>query len=424
MREFREQTVAEFDRTERALFARISSIENELALLSNSAASFVKAVKNLNSMQTQTKDLVERNNRDIRVLRKRVTSEFKQRVESDLNDLKLLSREMLRATFEVSLILGQNPPDVISMDVAKRLLDDYITSGDIVRTQPLLEYFDLQDDLSVTDLRTIYRGLRAAGYWGQALKVLRVVARKSRRENDVRAIAKIEHEISAYSCNDRDVPDFPEGSCYDPEGPILHMVGRVLPDTQTGYTLRTHYTATAQARKGLPVAIVGQPGITDRNLKETERYTHQGIDYYLLPGPSRKEALLDEWLVSAVKNVALLVQQLRPSILHAQSDFFNALIAQMVGKEYGIPTVYESRGFWEESWLSRTITAQGWGANAEEIFQKYSLPDAYILRKRAEEIVRQRADHVFTLAEVMQNHILESADGAIEPQQSLLSRTP
>src|SRR5699024_5034023 len=98
---------------------------------------------------------------------------------------------------------------------------------------------------------------------------------------------------------------------------------------------------------------------------------------------------------------------------HAQSDFFNALIVNAVGKRYGIPTVYESRGFWEESWLSRTITANSWGTDSETLFDLYGMPEAYSLRKHAEEVARLLPDHVFTLAEVMRDHILDSAQGTI-----------
>src|SRR5699024_594909 len=186
--------------------------------------------------------------------------------------------------------------------------------------------------------------------------------------------------------------------------------------TQTGYTLRTQYTALAQARRDLPVAIGGQAGIAEHPVEEIENYSYQGIDYFLLPGPARNEMLIDDWVRANMVGLGELVQRIRPSILHAQSDFFNALIVSAVGKRFGIPTVYESRGFWEESWLSRTITKNKWSQGAELMFSMYGTPSAYELRKHAEEVARLLPDHVFTLAEVMRDHILESADGGIAEQ--------
>lgn len=424
LQEHRGRITVELARIEKSAVSSVASAAKETAALHQMLEAQTASVDDLRTRQSNTKELADRNNKDLRVLRSRVSAEFKRELIADLKQLKnssdeykQSSRELLRTTFESSVLLGQNPTTVLSQSRAKILFDEYLEVGDVVRTRPLIENFDLLDELRLPELRKIYQGFRAAGYWELAAKVLVVVSEKSKSEKDARAVAKIEHEIMAYSC---DIPENAvsiDGDAYDPEGPIMHMVGRVLPETQTGYTLRTQYTANAQARRGLPVVIVGQPGITERQVRDIEQYRFDDIDYYLLPGPSRKDALLDEWLLGAIEELSLLVQEVRPSILHAQSDFFNALIALAVGDRYGIPTVYESRGFWEESWLSRTITSQGWGADADKLFEMYGFPDAYSLRQRAEEIVRERADHVFTLAEVMRDHILESSAGAIEPSR-------
>ena len=157
------------------------------------------------------------------------------------------------------------------------------------------------------------------------------------------------------------------------------MVGRVLTETQTGYTLGTQYTALAQIRKGLPVSDRGQAGITEQEVEQTEHYVHGGVDYYLLPGVARNELLLDEWLAENIRGLAQLVVEIRPSVLHAQSDFFDALIVHAVGTKYSIPTVYRLQGLLGDVWLSRTIDANGWGDGADILFSMYGLPDAYSL---------------------------------------------
>ena len=40
-------------------------------------------------------------------------------------------------------------------------------------------------------------------------------------------------------------------------------------------------------------------------------------------------------------------------MLHAASNYTNALVALALGERYGLPVVYEVRGFWEDTWLSR-----------------------------------------------------------------------
>ena len=40
-------------------------------------------------------------------------------------------------------------------------------------------------------------------------------------------------------------------------------------------------------------------------------------------------------------------------MLHAASNFANARLALALRERYGLPVVYEVRGFWEDTWLSR-----------------------------------------------------------------------
>ncbi|MGP9846305.1 glycosyltransferase [Brachybacterium sp. 107] len=389
-----------------SLDARFLAVDEEIASLHRA----VSAARNAQKKSTERLEAVRK---DLRVLRSRVPSGFLGPLEEEVSTLRAGSREQARTSFESAIQLGRDPRSFLSLESARKLFADYYSRGDYLRVRPLLDSFDLLAEQNLTTSRAIYRYFRAAGYWGLATQAVSQVRRKSGRENDAKAVAKIEHEISLFSQPLLVKPELPDGDAYDPSGPILHMVGRVLPETQTGYTLRTQYSALAQIRKGLPVAIVGQSGITERDVEQTEHYVHGGVDYYLLPGAARTQLLLDEWLAENIRGLAQLVLEVRPSVLHAQSDFFNALIVHAVGTKYSIPTVYESRGFWEESWLSRTIDANGWGNDADIVFSMYGLPDAYTLRKRAEEIARQLPDHVFTLAEVMRDHIIDSAHGQI-----------
>ena len=401
---------ARHDATQKEL---VESLDARFIAADEEVASLRRALWTARSAQKRSAERLEAVRKDVRVLRARVPGGFREMLDGEMSSLKESSREQMRLSFEISVQLGRSPRSVLTLESARKLFADYCSRGDYLRVGPLLDDFDLLAEQNLTTSRAIYRYFRAAGYWKVAGQAVAQVHEKSGRENDAKAVAKIEHEISLYSQPLLVNPELPDGDAHDPSGPILHMVGRVLPETQTGYTLRTQYTALAQMRKGLPVMIVGQSGITEQEVEQTEHYVHGGVDYYLLPGVARNELLLDEWLAENIRGLAHLVLEVRPSVLHAQSDFFNALIVHAVGAKYSIPTVYESRGFWEESWLSRAIDANGWGDNADKIFSMYGLPDAYSLRKRAEEIARQLPDHVFTLAEVMRDHIIESAAGQI-----------
>lgn len=322
-------------------------------------------------------------------------------------------RPMLRTSYESAMLLGRDPGALLTQEQAEDLFGHYLAQEKYLELAPLIRQFDLLDGLKLATLRVLYRYYRDTGYWDLCLLVLERIVAKSGRDNDKRALAKIQQEVELYSASAAVSPELPPGDAHDSAGPIVHVVGKVLPYTQSGYTLRTQYTAKAQSRSGLPVAVVGQCGISDRMTGPATRYTHDGVDYYLLSGPSRTGALLDEWMRSNIERLAELVRELRPSILHAHSDFYNALIAHTVGTRYGIPVVYETRGFWEETWLTRTIEAQGWGSDADALLTAYGRPVAYELRRRAEQNARLLPQHNFTLARVMKDHILESAGGVI-----------
>src|SRR5699024_2245589 len=349
------------------LRAQLTAAEHGLEALGTRLQEDRAAAEAIRMQVDRVQTLQERNGahlgaarKDIRTLRARVPAGFLDPVESSLKEVRAAARTAMRNSFESGIQLGREPSSLLSPGQASRLFVDYLNRDERLQLRPLIENFDLLEKQSLTTLRRLYRYYRSTGYWELSSAIVAMVHEKTQLENDAVAVAKIRHEIELFAQPALISTDLPEGSAHDPGGPILHMVGRVLPETQTGYTLRTQYTALAQARRGLPVAIVGQAGITSEAVEQIEHYTHQEIDYFLLPGPARNEMLVDDWLRLNMEGLAELVQQVRPSVLHAQSDFFNALIVSAVGKKYGIPTVYESRGFWEESWLSRTITSNGW----------------------------------------------------------------
>jgi len=344
-------------------------------------------------------------------------ADLDSRMRSELTRATAAAQDAWTLSTQSALQLGRRPRSFLTAQQARDLFERYLEQDRLLEAGPLITHFRLLDRLDLGTLRKLYRYYKAAGYWHLAKLALTQVAEKTRRKGDRKALAQLERDIAVFSNPTSVNIDLPSAHAYDAAGPILHMVGRVLPETQSGYTLRTPYTAQAQSRRGLPVAIVGQSGITEDRDESTAHYTHDEVDYYLLPGPVRGSVLVDEWLRTNIDELAALVRWLRPSVLHAHSDFHNALIVHAVGTAYGVPTVYETRGFWEESWLTRAISTQGWNKNAQNIFATYGHPSAYTLRKHAEEVARSLTDHNFTLAEVMKEHILGSAGASLRSEQ-------
>lgn len=180
-------------------------------------------------------------------------------------------------------------------------------------------------------------------------------------------------------------------------GRVLHLVGKSLPFVQTGYSLRTRYITLAQRQAGQDPEVVTQIGFPwDQGLEEASlREDPDAIPHHRLPGPHPLPARLDRRMDLNLDALRCLVRRRRPSILHAHSDYRNALLALGLRDTFGIPVIYEVRGFWEETWCSK----QASDAAKDAV--------AYRWRRERELTCMQRADCVVTLAEVMKETLME-----------------
>ena len=176
---------------------------------------------------------------------------------------------------------------------------------------------------------------------------------------------------------------------------ILHLVNDALPTTSAGYTIRTHEIVRAQQAIGLDPHVVTRSGfpVTQGTLDGRRLVTLDGIPYHRLlpwgiPTRANKAAAVGLELTEQ------LTQQVNPSVLHAASNYVNAVIALAIGKRHGLPVVYEVRGFWEDTWLSRHPNSGTMAAS-----------ELYQLNRDLETRCMLAADLVVTLGEAMREEI-------------------
>lgn len=250
--------------------------------------------------------------------------------------------------------------------------------------------------------RRLARELHQRGYLSRSIEVLHSLAAVTGKDDDLRLLRIRESEL-AMMRGSVELTASPGEGFSAQTGRILHVVGKALPETQTGYTLRTHYLASAQVERGYDVHVMRQVGaVTEPH--GTDVLDLDGVGYHLPQGPTRGSVPWQEWLQANVDALRQLVLDLRPSVLHCHSDFINQMVARPVARAFGIPLVYESRGFWEESWLSRIETTVGRALDAD--YRRYGMPEAYTLRQAREDQARAESDRVTTLADVMKEHIV------------------
>jgi glycosyltransferase involved in cell wall biosynthesis len=188
-------------------------------------------------------------------------------------------------------------------------------------------------------------------------------------------------------------------------GRVLHLVTDALPTTSAGYTIRTHEIALAQREAGLDPHVATRCGypVTQGRLDGRRLVVLDGVPYHrLLPwrmplgpsagpgggsgaGPSER----------GLELAAGLTRRLRPSVLHAASNYANARLALALRERYGLPVVYEVRGFWEDTWLSRYPDAAERASS--ELYQR---------NRALETRCMLAADLVVTLGEAMREEIV------------------
>lgn len=116
----------------------------------------------------------------------------------------------------------------------------------------------------------------------------------------------------------------------------------------------------ALTRTGYPV-MIGRPWCADDDVVDGIRYRRT------LPaalGTTAEERLLQE-----VQEAIRIVHEFRPQVLHATTDYRNALVAQAVSTATGIPWMLEVRGLMEMTWIASHTTgaAQQRAAESEKV---------------------------------------------------------
>ena len=171
-------------------------------------------------------------------------------------------------------------------------------------------------------------------------------------------------------------------------GRILHVVSKSLPFHQSGYTIRTRSLVRAQRRAGLDPQIAMRSAVPSGTHGEatSNPVDLDGTPVYPLSSAGSGQPL-DASLQTQAEELADLVERLRPAVLHAASDFVNAMVVRAVATAYELPYVYEVRGFWE-------VTRQGRRAGTPPT-------DRYVWTRARETYEACAANAVVTLARTM-----------------------
>ncbi len=177
---------------------------------------------------------------------------------------------------------------------------------------------------------------------------------------------------------------------------ILHVLDHSIP-LHSGYTFRTLALLREQRALGWETFHLTSPKHAAAVPAEAAALREEAVDgwqFHRTPAPAspRLPGLGEMALMKATQERLLEVARaVRPHVIHAHSPVLNAIPAMRVGRELGIPVVYEVRAFWEDAAVDHGTTPEG------------SL--RYRLTKRLETHALRQAAHVFTICEGLRQDI-------------------
>lgn len=243
------------------------------------------------------------------------------------------------------------------------------------------------------------RAAWARGDLSGAVQIL-VRARKSgsaqarRLASELRLLGEGYRLPVSASCADQPVPA--------ERGPlrVLHLLTNSLPHTQSGYSLRSHNILTALRDYGIDSIALTRAGypVMVGKLLCAEEDVVDGIRYRrVLPpwlGPMPEDRLQQE-----VREALRLVEQFRPHVLHATTDYRNALVADAVSRATGIPWVLEVRGLMDQTWIA--------SHRRQETRERAAASEKVRLIRATESDLARSADAVLTLSRTMADELVQ-----------------
>lgn len=174
---------------------------------------------------------------------------------------------------------------------------------------------------------------------------------------------------------------------------ILHILDHSIP-LHSGYTFRTAAILREQRALGWETYhLTSEKQINCNALEEDV----DGLNFYRTPRhagllsrlPVLNQVAVMQSLAHRLRQVIAIV---KPDILHAHSPVLTALPTLRVGRDLGIPVVYEVRAFWEDAAADHGTTTEG--------------SMRYRLTRAMETYAFQHADAVTTICEGLRSDIV------------------
>lgn len=175
---------------------------------------------------------------------------------------------------------------------------------------------------------------------------------------------------------------------------ILHILDHSIP-LHSGYTFRTLSILKEQRALGWETFHLTSPkqgacALSEEEIDDWRFYRTSPSTSAAARVPVLNQVLVIRRLTQRLLEVAKVV---KPDVLHAHSPALNAIAALKVGRELGIPVVYEIRAFWEDAAVDHGTSSE-WGIR-------------YRLTRALETYAIKHANAVTTICEGLRSDIVQ-----------------
>ncbi|MDE5832798.1 MAG: glycosyltransferase family 4 protein [Desulfovibrio sp.] len=184
------------------------------------------------------------------------------------------------------------------------------------------------------------------------------------------------------------------------KGRICYILHNSLPYSTGGYATRSAGVAAGLRDAGREVVAITRPGYL-RSIRaaykaedfDPEGRVIAGTRYVNILNPSRAETSIRNYAELAAAELIKLFRLYKPEVVVAASNHGTALPALMAARKLGIPFIYEVRGLWEITHMSRE--------------PGYADSTDFLINKILETEVCKEADYVFALTGGLKNELIE-----------------
>ncbi|MGN5044470.1 glycosyltransferase family 4 protein [Aeromonas sp. 3P] len=303
--------------------------------------------------------------------------------------------ELLRSTTSENAltdVLSLEQNEKIRLTLTKAIFDK---SSDNKLKEICADYlFQNEDKLENTWIRKLsdYHLSR-----GSITKALKLVDEK-KNENLMRKFSSISSFYKLFTDGYKYMPVDNDPIHIPRSNKALYLLHNRLPYNSGGYATRSHglLTSIKQWWDISGVSRLGYP--QDRSGFEDVAYTEfhdiDGVRYHCLQADNNAFGQIP--IINYIDEYSEALYQLslneKPAIIHGASNYMNGLAANNVAKRLGIKSVYEVRGLWEITRISRD--------------PDWKDTEYYNMMSQLEAQAANDADAVFTLTNALKNELI------------------